>query len=69
MWLCFLRLLAEEQEGTKRQKKKSEKILKRVHDQVEQEREKVLDLQRQLQPMKKEKETLLIRYISNKRLV
>lgn len=69
MWLCFLRLLAEEQEGTKRQKKKSEKILKRVHDQVEQERKKVLDLQRQLQPMKKEKETLLIRYISNKRLV
>lgn len=69
MWLCFLRLLAEEQEGTKRQKKKSKKILKRVHDQVEQEREKVLDLQRQLQPMKKEKETLLIRYISNKRLV
>lgn len=69
MWLCFLRLLAEEQEGTKRQKKMSEKILKRVHDQVEQEREKVLDLQRQLQPMKKEKETLLIRYISNKRLV
>lgn len=69
MWLCFLRLLAEEQEGTKRQKKKSEKNLKRVHDQVEQERKKVLDLQRQLQPMKKEKETLLIRYISNKRLV
>lgn len=69
MWLCFLRLLAEEQEGTKRQKKMSEKILKRVHDQVEQEREKVLDLQCQLQPMKKEKETLLIRYISNKRLV
>lgn len=69
MWLCFLRLLAEEQEGTKRQKQKSKKILKRVHDQVEQEREKVLDLQRQLQPMKKEKETLLIRYISNKRLV
>lgn len=66
MWLCFLRLLAEEQEGTKRQKQKSKKILKRVHDQVEQEREKVLDLQRQLQPMKKEKETLLIRYISNK---
>lgn len=69
MWLCFLRLLAEEQEGTKRQKQTSKKILKRVHDQVEQEREKVLDLQRQLQPMKKEKETLLIRYISNKRLV
>lgn len=69
MWLCFLRLLAEEQEGTKRQKQKSKKNLKRVHDQVKQEREKVLDLQRQLQPMKKEKETLLIRYISNKRLV
>lgn len=66
MWLCFLRLLAEEQEGTIRQKKKSKKDLKRVHVQVEQEREKVLDLQRQLQPIKKEKETLLIRYISNK---
>lgn len=66
MWLCFLRLLAEEQEGTIRQKKKSKKELKRLHVQVEQERDKVLDIQRQLQPMKKEKETLLIRYISNK---
>lgn len=69
MWLCFLRLLAEEQEGTKRQKKKSKKDLKRVHVQVEQEREKVRDLQRQIQPIKKEKENLLTRYISNKRLV
>lgn len=54
-------LLAEEQEGTKRQKKKSKKDLKRVHVQVEQEREKVRDLQRQIQPMKKEKENLLTR--------
>lgn len=69
MAFCFLRLRAQEQEGTKRQKKKSKKDLKRIHDQVEQERGKVRDLQRQLQPMKKEKENLLTRYISNKRLV
>lgn len=69
MAFCFLRLRAQEQESTKRQKKKSKKDLKRIHDQVEQERGKVRDLQRQLQPMKKEKENLLTRYISNKRLV
>lgn len=63
---CFLRLRAKEQEDTKRQKKISIKDLKRVNDEIEQEREKVRYLQRQLQPMKEEKENLLTRYICKK---
>ncbi|XP_052721753.1 uncharacterized protein LOC128192810 isoform X2 [Crassostrea angulata] len=54
-------LRAKEQEDTKRQKKISIKDLKRVNDEIEQEREKVRYLQQQLRPMKEEKENLLTR--------
>uniref|UniRef100_K1RSL5 Uncharacterized protein n=1 Tax=Magallana gigas TaxID=29159 RepID=K1RSL5_MAGGI len=55
------RLRAKEQELTKRQKKMSKKDLIRVNDEVEQERKKVKDLERQLKQIAKEKEYLLTR--------
>eukprot|EP00105_Crassostrea_gigas_P043197 XP_019927345.1 PREDICTED: uncharacterized protein LOC105339240 [Crassostrea gigas] len=55
------KLRAKEQELTKRQKKMSKKDLIRVNDEVEQERKKVKDLERQLKQIAKEKEYLLTR--------
>lgn len=61
--------VVKEKDQALRQKKKSKKDLIQVHDQVEQERGKVQDLERQLKQMAEEKEHLLTRYISIARLV
>lgn len=59
----------KENDQALRQEEMSKKDSIRVHDQVEQEREKVQDLKRQLKKIAEEKENLLTRYISNKRLI
>lgn len=51
----------------KDQKSKNDWI--RIHDQVEQERKKVKDLECKLKQIEEEKEHLLTRYVSNTRLV
>lgn len=50
-----------------RQEKKSKNGWIRIHDQVEQEREKVKDLECKLKQIAEEKEHLLTRYVSNTR--
>lgn len=51
----------------KDQKSKNDWI--RIHDQVEQERKKVKDLECKLKQIEEEKEHILTRYVSNTRLV
>lgn len=72
---CSLRLLAQgneeisklrkQKDKALRQEKRNIKDLKRVQDQIEQEREKVQNIQHQLQQMTNEKDHLLTRYISD----
>lgn len=59
--------VVKENDQALRQEKKSKNDWIRIYDQVEQEREKVKDLECQLKQIAKEKEHLFTRYVSNTR--